>query len=49
MHFNAGQDEGIGRRNRRELTNMREFYYARDAMNELVSKLLLGKKNSFAE
>jgi hypothetical protein len=41
---NAGQDEGIGRGNRPELANVREFYYARDAMNELVSKVIARKK-----
>ena len=38
-----------GRGNRHELTNVREFYYARDAMNELVSKVIAAKGNSFAE
>jgi len=33
-----------GRGNRHEFTNVREFYYARDAMNELVSKVIVAKE-----
>jgi len=38
-----------GRGNRHELTNVCVFYCARDALNELVSKVTAAKENSFAE